>query len=125
MFWWEKIVKPGVRKIAMERSKEINTDRRSELNLLLLRQAYLLKKIQQSSLQSGKYLQADLLVVQSNIQAWYSKLADKIKHQSRVDEFQVSEQTRTYHHEIHRKHLKRSSIIKLQTETGLLEGHDA
>ena len=125
MFWWEKIVKPGVRKIAMERSKEINTDRRSELNLLLLRQAYLLKKIQHSSLQSSKYLQADLLVVQSNIQAWYSKLADKIKHQSRVDEFQVSEQTRIYHHEIHRKHLKRSSILKLQTETGLLEGHDA
>ena len=35
----------------------------------------------------------------------------------------MSEKTRIYHHEIHQKHLKRSSILKLQNETGLLEGH--
>ena len=44
--WWEMIVKPGIRKIAMERSKEINDSRRSQLNILLLRQAYLVRKIQ-------------------------------------------------------------------------------
>ena len=37
MSWWEIIVKPGVRKIAMKRSKEMNKERRGELNLLLLR----------------------------------------------------------------------------------------
>ena len=46
--WWEIIVKPGIRKIAMARSKQINQDKREELNFLLLRQAYLAKKIQLS-----------------------------------------------------------------------------
>ena len=30
-----------------------------------------------------------------------------------------------YHHEIHKKHIKKSSILKLLTETGIIEGHDA
>jgi hypothetical protein len=39
--WWELVVKPGIRKLAMQRGKEINRAKRGELNLLLLRQAYL------------------------------------------------------------------------------------
>ena len=125
MSWWEMIVKPGVRRIAMERSKEINRERRSQLNLLLLQQAYLLRKMQHSNILAWNTWQADLVHVQDKIQAWYSKVAEKVKHQSHVDEFQVSEKTRIYHHEIHKKHIKKSAILKLQSETGLLEGHDA
>ena len=36
----------------------------------------------------------------------------------------MNEKVRIYHHDLHRKHLKRSSILKLQTEAGLLEGHE-
>ena len=43
--WWEMIVKPGIRKLGQVRSKEINQARREELNLLLLRQSYLTRKI--------------------------------------------------------------------------------
>ena len=39
--WWELVAKPGIRKLALQRSKEMNRERRGELNLLLLRQAYL------------------------------------------------------------------------------------
>jgi hypothetical protein len=39
--WWEIVVKPGVKKLAIHRSKQINKDKRGELNMLLLRQAYL------------------------------------------------------------------------------------
>ena len=35
----------------------------------------------------------------------------------------MNEKVRIYHHDLHRKHLKRSSILKLQTEVGLMEGH--
>ena len=125
LFWWDTIVKPGIRKIAMNRSKEINFNRRSELNLLLLRQAYLVRKLKHSQQHGWREKLSELLSVQSHIQAWYRNLAEKIKHQSRVDEFQVSEQTRIYHHEIHKKHLKKASILKLQTDSGLLEGHQA
>ena len=45
--WWEIIVKPGVKQLAIQRSKEINKTRRGEINLLFLRQSYLTKKLQQ------------------------------------------------------------------------------
>ena len=118
-------MKPGLKKIAMVRSKEINVNRRSELNLLLLRQSYLVRKIQQSQTSHWNESLSELIGVQSKIQAWYRTLAEKIQHQSRVEEFQVAEQTRIYHHEIHRKHLKKSSILKLETESGMLVGHDS
>jgi hypothetical protein len=35
--WWEVLVKPGIKKLAIKRSKELNRERRGELNLLLLR----------------------------------------------------------------------------------------
>ena len=116
-------LKPGIRKIAMERSKEINQDRRAKLNLLLLHQAYLVRKIQHSQSHEWEHRLAELMNVQQQIQSWYRQVAQKIQQQARVDEFQVAEQTRIYHHEIHKKHLKKSSILKLQTESGLLEGH--
>ena len=123
--WWELIVKPGIRKFALERSKEINQDRRGKLNLLLLRQAYLVKKLQNSELQLWGEKIAELADVQDQIQSWYQEVAKKVQHQARVDEFQENESTRIYHHEIHKKHLKKSSILKLQTDTGVIEGHTA
>ena len=119
--WWDMIVKPGIRRIAMERSKQINDSRRSQLNILLLRQAYLVRKIQNFQWDN---LLAELFEIQLNIQTWYQSLSEKIQHQSRVDEYQVSEQTRIYHHELHRKHLKKCSILKLITNEGTIEGHD-
>ena len=123
--WWEIIVKPGIRKIAIERSKEINLNRRAELNLLLLRQSYLVRKIQYSGADQWTFRLPELASIQMLIQVWYQRLAEKIQHQSRVDEFQVAEQTRIYHHEIHKKHIKQSSILKLMTESGLIEGHES
>ena len=35
------------------------------------------------------------------------------------------ENVRIYHHELHSKHLRKSSILKLKTEIGTLEGHHA
>ena len=105
----------------MERSKSINLECRSSLNLLLLRQTYLLGKIQSNTnIQWGRYL----ATVQSQIQDWYIQTAEKIKHQARVKEFQEAEQTRIYHHEIHQNRIKRTSILRLQTEDGLLHGHE-
>ena len=117
------IVKPGIRKIAMDRSKEINIEKIERLNLLLLRQAYLVKKIQHSQQQQWGERLTELLHIQLLIQQWYRQAAEKIQHQARVEEFQVSEKTRIYHHEIHQKNIRKSSILKLQSESGLLEGH--
>ena len=56
------------------------------------------------------------------VEAWYQRECEKVQHQSRVDEFQQSENTSLYHHELHKRSDKKGAIIRLQTERGLLEG---
>ena len=120
--WWEGMVKPGIRKLALNRGKELKKERRSELNLLLLRQSYLTRKLQQGKVQ----MLADLKTVHLLINQWYEKECEKVKHQSRVDDISKSEKVRIYHHELHQKHIKKTSILKLQVSANqTLEGHAA
>ena len=119
--WWEGLVKPGIKRLAINRGKEINKEKRGELNLLLLRQAYLTRK-----LHSGRFEKlTELKTVQLQITQWYEKSCEKVKHQARVDEISKSEKVRIYHHELHQKQIRKSSILKLETDDGLLEGHAA
>ena len=109
--WWEVMVKPGIRKLALERTKEVNKERRSHLNLLMMRQSYLSRKIQQGSTDRGSL--AALKETQLRIRDWFSKEVEKVKHQSRVDDVQNSEKVQIYDYEFHKKHIKGSVIIKL------------
>ena len=118
--WWETLVKPGIRKIALERSKEINKERKGVLNLLLIRQAYLTRKLQQGVTS----MLGELKEVHVLIEAWYQKECEKVHHQTRINEFQTNELTTLYHHELLQKVIKKSSILRLQTENGLIEGHE-
>ena len=117
--WWELVVKPGIKKLAIKRSKELNREKRGELNLLLLRQAYLSRKLQLGDFRKL----SELRCVQVEIELWHQKESEKVLIQSKSEEISSNEKVRIYHHELHKKHMKRSSILKLQTEHGLLEGH--
>ena len=120
--WWELVVKPGLQQIALARSKEMNREQKGELNILLVRQAYLVKKLRNNL--SSFDLLSSLHSVQILIRDWYKRRNKKIQTQSREKEFQLSEGTRIYHHELHRKKMNKSSILSLETEEGLLEGHE-
>jgi hypothetical protein len=65
----------------------------------------------------------ELRIVHGLIQQWYQHQCEKIKNQSRATEFQESEKVTIYHHEIHKKLIRKSAILKLQTPGGVLEGH--
>ena len=65
----------------------------------------------------------ELRAIQLEIEAWFQKESEKILLQSRCDEISMNEKVHTYHHELHKKHLKKSSILKLETDRGLLEGN--
>ena len=121
LIWWEKLVNPGIRQLATVRGREIKRERRCYLNLLLVRQAYLTKKMQLGHL----YRLSELKHVQLLIEKWYDQECEKIALQSKSDEIQQSEKIRIYHHELHQKLIKKSAILKLETEQGLLEGHEA
>ena len=86
-----------------------------------LRQAYLNKKLKY------RYLERlwELNTVHPKIQLWYQRACSKVKEQARVDKFQSNEKVTIYHHEINRKLIKKSSILRLETSRSLLEGHDS
>ena len=63
--------------------------------------------------------------VHGSIDSWYSRESRKVKFQSQVSEYQHDEKVRIYHHELHRKRIKKTSILKLETVSGVLEGHQA
>ena len=87
MQWWEWIVKPGVRRLAIQRSKELNQLKRSRMNCLLLKQTFYTKELQAGSMSRL----AQLKQVQSEIQEWYEAESRKVVLQSRVDDVQQSE----------------------------------
>ena len=119
--WWELLVKPGIRQLGIQRSKEIRKEKQEQLNLMLLRQRYLKTKLQ---LGHHNYL-GELKLVHLEIEKWYTRESAKVQHQSRVKEFQESERSSIYHHEIHKRNIKKTSILKLQTNNGIVEGHTA
>ena len=49
----------------------------------------------------------------------------KIIIQCRLDDVQQSEKVRIFQHEQHIKHCKKSAILKLSTDEGVLVGHEA
>ena len=67
--WWELVVKPGLRNLALVRSREMKKDQRGELNMLLIKQAYLVNKQKSGHLDVTRLSQ--LIIVQSMIRDWY------------------------------------------------------
>ena len=47
--WWEVVVKPGIKRLAIARGKEINKQKRGRLNALLLLQSFFTKEIQKGA----------------------------------------------------------------------------
>ena len=71
--WWELVVKPGIKRLAIHRGKEINRGKRGELNLLLLQQSYLARKLHFGDLRKL----SELRCVQIQIETWYKKESEK------------------------------------------------
>ena len=101
MVWWEDLVKPGIRKLLIERGKEINKAKRGKLNLLLVRQAYLVGKLHSGYMDKL----AEHRLVQLQINEWYKQESEKLILQSKIEDVLESERVRIYHHDLHAKHL--------------------
>ena len=64
-------------------------------------------------------------MINLQISAWYEKESEKIKIMSRSDDINHSEKVRIFHHDQHFHFRKISSILKLMTPQGEVEGHEA
>ena len=119
--WWQYLVKPGIRHLAKARSKELKKQRRGFLNLLCVRQAHLGSKVRSGDLSTL----SQLAEVNLRIGKWYEEESQRIVLISRAEDINTNEKVRIYHHALHRKHINRSSILKLETPTGIVEGHES
>ena len=72
--WWEELVKPGIRRLGIERGKELKKQRRGELDLLFVRQSYLTKKVQKGLMENL----TELKQVHLKIEKWYEVEGNKI-----------------------------------------------
>ena len=67
MDWWELVVKPGIRRLGLRISKEIKREKRGKLNMLMLRQSFHTRKLQEGLLDHLGCLRK----VQLEIVEWY------------------------------------------------------
>ena len=65
-----------------------------------------------------------LKAVQLEIEEWHRKGCEKIKLLSKAEEIDSYESVRIHHHKLHSKQIKGCSILKLQCDIEVLEGHD-
>ena len=78
--WWEVVAKPGIKNLAITRSKELNKQKRGRLNALLLLQSFYTKELQNGD---TSYI-ADLRKVQAKIEEWYENESQRIIVQSKM-----------------------------------------
>ena len=121
LVWWQYLVKGGIKHLAKIRGKELKKERLGKLNILKIRQAYLANKI------NVEYspLLTQLMEIKLEISQWYENESRSIILESRARDINENEKVRIYHHGLHAKFLKKSSILRLQTTSGIVEGHDA
>ena len=118
--WWEYLVKPGICSLAKSRAGELKKQRCGQLNLLYLRQSYLAMKVK-----GGEFAcTSELYEVNLRISKWYEQESQKIILYSRAEDINKNEKVRIYHHALHRKFINKSSILKLETPSGIVEGHE-
>lgn len=119
--WWDKIFKSGIKTLMIQRATEMKRQARNELNIKQHRLMYSVKKLQQGcNIFLDEYNR-----VKTEIKQWYKDKAQDAADKMAVKQMDESETMNIFHHEQHKKKLKLSSILKLDTpEEGIIVGHE-
>ena len=126
VFWWENVVKPGIKSLAIKREKEINKQRRMELEALQLKLSFYTKKVRSSIDNNEEFVQmlAKYEIAKKNLQNFYQDRAKIILYQNKAEEFDMSDTTKIYHFESLNKYVKSSKIDKLEVDGKIYDGHE-
>ena len=99
-FWWENVVKPGIRDLALSREKEkINVRRRKKLAALQLRLSYHLRNLKKCAPEHFVACISKLDNVKAEMQSFYQERAEIILMQNRAEVFDMSDEMQLYHYE--------------------------
>ena len=99
LLWWEYLVKTGIKKLILSRSKELKKQRMGRLNILKLCQVNVTIKVNN--------MQIDLLValklINLLISEWYHNESAAINILSRSNDVNLNEKVRIYHYGQHQQ----------------------
>ena len=117
---WEKMIKPSIKKLARQRTKELKEEKRGRLNVLNHLQGRATAKLHAGDMEALN----ELKIVQNEIKNFYENEAKKISIAAKSHDLENGEKTRIYHHQLLKTRVKKTYISKLQTEEGLILGQD-
>ena len=121
-FWWENIVKPGIKSIALSREKEINEKRRRKLAALQLRLSYHLRNLKKSAPADFVECVCKLENVKAEMKLFYQERAKIILMQNKAEVFDMSDETKSYHYESLSNYVTKSDIKKIEIDGRIYEG---
>ena len=124
IFWWEEVVKPGIRSIALSREREMNAQRRRKIAALQLRMSFHLKRLKTSSALNLAENIRNLERIKSEIKMFYEERAKIILRQNKAEEFDMSDSTKLYHYESHKNYMNESKMEKLEVDGLIYEGQE-
>ena len=96
--WWECHVKPSIKRIAIDFTREMNKDNKEYLNSLYVKQTYFCRKMREGNVEAGlKYKTVNLEIIN-----WFENEAKQLQIQINLKDITESENTNLYHHSIHK-----------------------
>ena len=117
--WWEVVIKPGIKNLAVIFTKKRNESKYGKLNMLYLKQKYFQNKIEEGK----KEHLADLKLINFEIKEWFIEEAKATILLINAREVEENETLNLYQHDLHKKKIKRAAISTLATPNGLINGH--
>ena len=121
-FWWEHVVKPGIKEQALIREKEINKHRRRKIAALQLRLSYHLRNLKKCPPEQFIDCVSKLEKVKTEMQLFYQNRAKIILLQNRAEIFDMSDVTKLYHYESLESYISKSEIKKIELNGHIYEG---
>ena len=121
-FWWEHVVKPGIKALALSREKESNLKRRRKLAALQLRLSYHVRALKKCAPEHFVACLSKLENVKAEMQSFYQKRAKIILLQNRAEIFDMSDATKLYHYESLDRYVLKSEIKKIEVNGRIYEG---
>ena len=121
IYFWEEVVKPGIRKVAIQREREINQEKMQELQALQLKLDFYLSELKNSDSKNYSERLSNYDLAKKNLNDFYQKRAKVILYQNRSEIFEMSDATKIYHFESLSNYIKQSTIDKIEVGNQIYE----
>ena len=118
--WWDNVFKRRLKSLMIEHSSIMTRQRRGVINLLNLQLSHATTNLMSDR---SSIVYAEYESIKLKINNWYQEESKNLLLRCKARDIDESESATIYHHQMHQKRFKRSSLLKLDTPEGMKIGH--